>query len=475
MAHQGVSVSADESHFAKRMHIMSNTENPPPRGIPNVSGVACHLSSTLLLLLHAIPPLRAALLEIAKYNNNDDTTAVLQELANLTRNIFHQDCNVEINPEPLYQALQESTSLDPHELGDAAKALRVLLHTLQQDESLLQPILKHYCMGGTLEQTLVGECKSYNKQQVCRIQKKKRPLPCPFSIPAEESTTSLQQALLNATIVPQTIVGVDWNQVSNYIQQEAQDCGDVLRCKEWTTTRTMSFASLPHYMLIHLQRAHYHDNAVQLWTHELHVPLQLHMEPYMTNDESLLVQDECCWTFQLVGSILHVSENDNVTHENHDEQEDGHYVTLVQSNSQDWYLFNDERVTLIPNEQQVVDLMSGRCPADCEFVEHGSSYCTIVLAYAKMCDCFDATNMTLMDDLRDSLQRTNTQTVESMVNWDEPHELVGRRLRIRWKSGKYYSGIISSYDPKSGKHCITYKDGDVRQYTLSKKTIEWIS
>jgi hypothetical protein len=177
-----------------------------------------------------------------------------------------------------------------------------------------------------------------------------------------------------------------------------------------------------------------------------------------------------------LGSILHVSENDNATHKNPDEQEDGHYVALVQSNNQDWYLFNDEKVTLIRNEeQQVVDLMSGRCPADCEFVEHGSSYCTTVLAYAKRCDSANATNMTLMDDLRDSLQRTNTQTVESMVNWDEPHELVGRRLRIRWKSGKYYSGIISSYDPESGKHCITYKDGDVRHYTLNKKSIEWIS
>lgn len=79
----------------------------------------------------------------------------------------------------------------------------------------------------------------------------------------------------------------------------------------------------------------------------------------------------------------------------------------------------------------------------------------------------------VFDNLRHEFFRKNTQdNVEKpMTLWDET--LVGRRLRVRWSKGKFYSGIISKYDETTGKHTIEYDDGDIREYKLSKKTIEW--
>ena len=173
---------------------------------------------------HRFAPRCSRLPSISIQTTRTTTLSVLDELANLTASVCDKDSHV-VNPSPLYQALEQSTRLDPHELGDAAKALRILLHTLQQDSSLLQPILEHY-MGGTLEQTLVGEWEDFR-----RIQTKTRLVPCPFSILANNASSlwNLKDALANATILPQTVLGVDWNQISNY-KQEPKNSHDDLDC-----------------------------------------------------------------------------------------------------------------------------------------------------------------------------------------------------------------------------------------------------
>ena len=60
----------------------------------------------------------------------------------------------------------------------------------------------------------------------------------------------------------------------------------------------------------------------------------------------------------------------------------------------------------------------------------------------------------------------------SLVN--DPESVVGKRLRVRWAKGKYYTGVVDSYDESIGKHRIKYDDGDVRDYILERKTVEWI-
>ena len=57
---------------------------------------------------------------------------------------------------------------------------------------------------------------------------------------------------------------------------------------------------------------------------------------------------------------------------------------------------------------------------------------------------------------------------------DDPRDWVGRRLRVQWKGGVYYSGQVTGFDTDTGKHTVTYEDGDVREYRLSQKTWEWI-
>jgi hypothetical protein len=55
-----------------------------------------------------------------------------------------------------------------------------------------------------------------------------------------------------------------------------------------------------------------------------------------------------------------------------------------------------------------------------------------------------------------------------------PALLVGKRLRVKWAKGKYYSGRVTHYDETTGKHRVTYDDGDFKEYHLAKKTVEWV-
>jgi Ubiquitin carboxyl-terminal hydrolase len=57
---------------------------------------------------------------------------------------------------------------------------------------------------------------------------------------------------------------------------------------------------------------------------------------------------------------------------------------------------------------------------------------------------------------------------------DDEQSWTGRRLRMRWSGGMYYEGSITQFDPSSGQHTVTFTDGDVRQYHLSKKTFQWL-
>jgi len=439
--------------------------NEPPRGIPNVSGVACHLSSALQLVLHAVPTLRMALLEIAEHSS-DVIPHWVQELASLTQRLFC-DSSDTVNPMPLYDALASKTTLDPHDLGDAARALRVLLHTLQQHD-LLQPILNETVMGGVVEQTVTGECIQGGKL-IRRTKVKEKRMSCPFPIPNGEGVSTLTEALQKATVETHPILGMDWSQVSGY-HEEQQDTTNG-EDYEWTTNKTSGFSSLPKHLMLHLQRFHYENDSVKLSTNVVDIPRELDMAPCMSHEKKQL--SACCCQYQFTGAILHVSDSNTFS-----EEEDGHYVALIGQTNKNasWYLLDDEKVTLLPDEEEVLNFVSGRPTS----IKVEGSYCATVLVYSRRCDCDSATTIDLLNCLRERLQQEATQQFNKgevatlTVDWSRPHELIGKRLRVRWKSGKYYSGKVTFYDEQSGKHCITYDDGDVRHYTLSKKTIEWL-
>jgi Ubiquitin carboxyl-terminal hydrolase len=53
-------------------------------------------------------------------------------------------------------------------------------------------------------------------------------------------------------------------------------------------------------------------------------------------------------------------------------------------------------------------------------------------------------------------------------------ECVGRRLKVGWKHGIWYEGSVAAFDARTGKHSVLYDDGDVRDYCLAKKRLEWL-
>jgi hypothetical protein len=41
-----------------------------------------------------------------------------------------------------------------------------------------------------------------------------------------------------------------------------------------------------------------------------------------------------------------------------------------------------------------------------------------------------------------------------------PESLVGRRIKVRWTKNEVYEGTIEGFDESTGKHQVTYDDGD---------------
>jgi hypothetical protein len=45
-----------------------------------------------------------------------------------------------------------------------------------------------------------------------------------------------------------------------------------------------------------------------------------------------------------------------------------------------------------------------------------------------------------------------------------PESLVGRRIKVRWNKKEAYDGTIEGFDASTGKHQVTYDDGDKKSY-----------
>jgi hypothetical protein len=44
---------------------------------------------------------------------------------------------------------------------------------------------------------------------------------------------------------------------------------------------------------------------------------------------------------------------------------------------------------------------------------------------------------------------------------------------VQWSKGKWYAVAITEYNETTGKHTVLYDDGDIKEYNLKKKTVEW--
>ena len=60
--------------------------------------------------------------------------------------------------------------------------------------------------------------------------------------------------------------------------------------------------------------------------------------------------------------------------------------------------------------------------------------------------------------------------MESPFERSHREDLVGKRVTVKWKKGKKFTGRVAEFDRNDGTHRIVYDDGDVRWYTMSGKT-----
>jgi len=54
-------------------------------------------------------------------------------------------------------------------------------------------------------------------------------------------------------------------------------------------------------------------------------------------------------------------------------------------------------------------------------------------------------------------------------DWFLLNKYIGRRVSIKWTSGKFYSGTITNYN--KGLHEISYDDGEIKECNLN--TLIW--
>ncbi|KAI9920087.1 hypothetical protein PsorP6_015734 [Peronosclerospora sorghi] len=52
---------------------------------------------------------------------------------------------------------------------------------------------------------------------------------------------------------------------------------------------------------------------------------------------------------------------------------------------------------------------------------------------------------------------------------DNPHRLVGKRVRVKWAKENWYEGIVQQFNEDTYEHFVAYDDGDKRSYHMSEK------
>lgn len=489
------------------------------KGIANVSGVSCHVASALQLLFHGITESKICLAHLAELSDTTMTTTskeslFLRELGKLFRDLQEDSssttCSTAVDPTFLYKSLEALTHIDPYELGDAVTAVRVVLQTIRRCLIALQPsgvdddkrcdrsspsfpwkkldsILQKSIFGGTLCQELTGTGLPgghLNEDSSTTMQRRKsniKTMTCPFTI-STVSCPSLPAALAKATTEPSPILGYDWDHAQDYVEETIDSTTTYPQRGAntvWQTNKTSRLVSLPEHLLLQLQRFVYRDGYVQVLTDEIDVPDELNMAIYMHCDEDMMYHSlrPCCLQYRLVGAILHT--NDEPSRAVDDSEKGGHYMTLFRNLLRDspdsqWTLLDDENVRLLTDTpSEVFDFLS--CRPSTVLCDKGPCAATL-LAYRRICECNDSRVQVDVSEFKESFNFHKSSTRDHSAfeaDWTKPHDLVGRKLGVRWAKGKFYTGIVASFNKATGKHCVLYDDGDTREYNLRKKTVKW--
>jgi hypothetical protein len=398
--------------------------------------------------MYAMEPLREALIEISRHKL--PSTAFLCQLGIFFASALDDAAgNEPMDASQLDQILRDLAKINSNDLGDAVRALRRILQTIRASSAATAeqlPALSQLTaelLGGRLRQQITGQ-RGFTQ----RHKYKERDLSCPWFLAGYHK--SLLDALEYNTVLPEPVKDYDWEHAENYFETRDEFCNS--QAIDWVTRRTTSLVSLPHHLLLHLDRFVYGaDGTMEPKNAVMDIPLSLDMTPYH-GVEGLEPSND---RYELRAAILYVLDE-----ERGEDDDGGHYVSVVKEFDH-WYLVDDDKVTAVTSDSAITDLLSGY--RDCFLPSEDRTFITVLVLY---CRPDSAVANTLLHEL--------SQQLSSLSETFHGNNCVGRRLRVKWAKEKFYSGVISHYNETSGKHTVVYDDGDVREYDLQKKTIEWL-
>jgi hypothetical protein len=331
---------------------------------------------------------------------------------------------------------------------------------------------------------------------------------------------------LNPESYAENIIAVDQNNNNNNTFEDEESTKN-----EWTTTKQIEFIKIPRIWLLHLERCqsqsqimtdmysnirsihkqdqeeHQEQENGHLDCFRIDIPLVLNPSNYIADtsnihdkdidkqnkdgiDDSTRPSSSPSKLF-LQGAILQVIEIDEEDVD--DEYNDGddfevHTVTLLRIQQPNhrtsvelssWVLIDDE-VCEVMEEDQAIKLMKGTVITTdrndmTTYKYFGASLLVYSIAHDEAMTAWKDLVRKISLELKNKSKSFEAVTTESTTaDTTDPSKLIGRRLTVKWAKGKFYPGIISNYDPVTRKHRVKYDDGDIKEYILCKKTIEWI-
>ena len=279
---------------------------------------------------------------------------------------------------------------------------------------------------------------------------------------------------------------------------------------EWYITKKLVLDAVPAIWLIHVgmktnatSEDSNSDDDARRRRRRMKVPAQLQVSTSAT-DEAPFPS-----SYHLIGAILHVSDDSDSNDGEADEEPSGHYVAVVRKQKDSdnegeeektlssWFLVDDDKVTRLSSLETVLQLLNGDVDSCCnEITTNGGGSITAgcgihgtLLVYQRDSqegkESYESLVQSTLEQIQNALLLSGITTDENEIGGEmrstqtqkeEEEDLasyVGRRIRVKWARGKYYSGTVTAYDASSGKHQVVYVDGDIREYNLAKKTFEW--
>ena len=326
------------------------------RGLENPA-TACHLSCPILLLAYTMTSLAEAIISAAPLRPE---SPLLQSLAALLQELLVDDKKEDpVDPSDFYQSVGKVLRIRVHALGDAISSLMKLLDFLRGCDPVIGECIEKALYSGRCSNMMLGKRYDPNSQVLCIRKKwgKEKALDVPFrvacaSIDEQISDASLYHAL-KQSLSPRPLRGYKWSgdfeETTESVAVDAEK--DIDDENEWNTSRRLAIRRLPPYWLLHVD----HFSSTNAYTRpqskrrSCSIPLTLNAD-FVYGYE----QNEDLPTYHLTGGILHLS-NDDVE----DDEEDGHYVSIVKSQIGDtWTLIDDSKLIEV-SEDTCLSLLAG--------------------------------------------------------------------------------------------------------------------